>query len=164
MKIYKTILHAMAVIALSLTSGLVLAQAAASQSNCTFHGGLVREPIGDREGHALQVSAATCAVTGGVLDGTVETHHAIYEHDKGASSLRSADSVFRKPGARAVARITAGTLEIVMKDGNPAGWTASGKGVYTMASGTAAPLAGKTFTYTARSTGPLSYGLDIVLD
>ncbi len=164
MKINEVIVNTTAVIALSLTSGLALAQAAAFQSNCTFHGWLARDPIGDREGHGLQVSAATCAVTGGVLDGTVETHHAIYEHDKGAASQHAADSVFRKPGARAVARMTSGTLEIVMKDGKPAGWTASGKGVWAMATGTAAPLAGKTFTYAARSTGPLSYVLESVLD
>lgn len=161
----KVIRNTTAVIALSLASGLALAQAGTSHSNCLFHGAaLQQDPLGDREGHGLQVSAATCAVTGGLLDGTMATHHAIYEHDKGTARLHSADDVYRKPGTRAVTRLTSGTVEMVMKDGKFAGWTASGKGLYTMATGTAAPLAGKSFTYTARATGPLSYVVESVLD
>lgn len=148
--------------ALVLACGLSMAQSL--KSTCMNVGAGTVEPVGDREGHALQVSEGTCMSEGGLLDGAVMTQNTIWEHDKGGSTILSADGVARKPGAIAAYRLTAGSLNMLMQDGKPAGWTASGKGVYTAAGGSAAALAGKTFSWTARATGPRSYAIETKLD
>lgn len=149
-------------LALVLTTGLAMAQT--SKHTCMNVGPNLPEPIGDREGHAINVAAGSCTTEGGLLDGTVMTQNTIWEIDKGASNILSADGVSRKPGAVATYRATSGTLSFVMKDGKPVGWTASGKGVYTMATGSAAPLAGKAFSWTARATGPRAYVMESSVD
>jgi hypothetical protein len=59
---------------------------------------------------------------------------------------------------------SAGTINLVMTDGKMTGWTASGKGRYAMASGSAASLNGKTYSWTARPTGPRSYVVEATYD
>ena len=49
---------------------------------------------------------------------------------------------------------TSATLELTMADGKVTGWTASGRGTYPVATGSAAFLVGKSFTLTAKPTGP----------
>jgi hypothetical protein len=149
-------------VSLALTAGNALAQV--SKYNCTNNGPNLPEPLGDREGHFLLVAAGSCVIEGGVLDGTVVSQNTIWDNDKGVVTILSADGVARKPGSVAVYKVTGGTLSYIMQDGKPAGWTASGKGVYTLAVGGAAALAGKSYSWTARATGPRTYSIESKLD
>ena len=51
-------------------------------------------------------------------------------------------------------------MKTLMQEGKPVGWEASGTGVYTLGTGTAGSLKGKTVSWTARSTGPRTYVID----
>ena len=162
MKIRSRMMIVSASLVLLASSSLAMAQS--SKHTCMNLGPNLPEPLGDRDGHAILVSDASCMIEGGLLDGTVMTQRTISELDKGAMNILSGDGVSRKPGVAVAYRVTAGSLTYVMKDGKPAGWNASGKGVYTMATGAAAALAGKAFTWTGYTTGPRSYVLESKVD
>ena len=162
MKICSRMLTIAASLVLLASSGLTMAQS--SKHTCMNVGPNLPEPLGDREGHAVSVADGSCMIEGGLLDGTVQTQHTIWEFDKGAMNILSGDGVSRKPGVAVAYRVTAGSLTYVMKDGKPVGWNASGKGVFTLATGAAAALAGKTFTWTGYATGPRSYILESKVD
>ena len=66
----------------------------------------------------------------------------------------SAYGVKRKPGATLAFEHTDGTVEVTMTDGKPSGWTASGHGVVTLATGSWVSLNGKKFEWTGKGTGP----------
>lgn len=119
--------------------------------------------MGDRQGHAIQVSSSTCMHEGDVLDGAILTQNTIWEVDK-TGALVASNGVARKPGGMAVYQVKVGSVTYLTKDGKPAGWTGAGKGVYTLASGSAASLSGKTFTWTGHSTGPRTYVVESKLD
>lgn len=150
--------------------GLALAAGAAFgqtwKTHCTSIGPGTPEPLGDREGHGLSVASSVCTVEGGPLNGGITTQQVIWEgdRDKGASTLLSGDGVTRKPGTTAAFRNTAGTLTWVMKDGKPAGWTASGTGVMTMAVGEAASMKGKSISWIGKATGPRTYVIESKVD
>jgi len=103
-------------------------------------------------------------VAGGPLDGSVVTQNTLWDNDRGTVTILSADGVARKVGGTAVYKVTAGTLTYVMQDGKPVGWTAAGKGAYTLATGNMAALAGKSYSWTARSTSPRTYSIESTLD
>lgn len=140
------------------------AQAITSKSTCIGHGANWAEPVGDRDGHRLQVSEATCLVEGGPLDGAVVTQHTIWEIDKGTGTMLSSHGVNRKPGAMTAYANISGTLSFQMTDGRVTGWTASGKGRNMMATGSASSVAGKTYNWTARPTGPRTYVVELVYE
>jgi hypothetical protein len=142
--------------------GLVSAQS--WKSTCMSTGASAAEPLGDREGHAIQVSSGTCRIEGGPLDGAVMTQNTIWEADKATSTVLSGDGTQRKPGATAAYRLTAGTLNPIMQDGKPIGWAASGKGLFTLGIGSAASLTGKSYSWTARSTGNRTYSIETSMD
>jgi hypothetical protein len=48
---------------------------------------------------------------------------------------------------------TEGKVALTITDGKVTGFTGSGKVHWVVATGSAAPLAGKTFSYTVKSTG-----------
>ena len=162
MKIRSRLVTISASLVLLVSSGLAMAES--YKHTCMQVGPNMSEPLGDREGHAALVADASCMTEGDLLDGTVMTQHTIWEFDKGAMNILSADGVSRKPGTTGAYRITAGSMSYVMKDGKPAGWNASGKGVYTMATGVAAALAGKAFTWTGYATGPRTYIIEAKVD
>lgn len=142
--------------AVLLVAGTALAQGAtSSRVICATLGGASQwEAVGDRTGHNIQVTHGNCRVEGGALDGGIVANNGIWEFDGATGTLLSGDGVVRKSGALAAYRITTGNIALNMKDGVPAGWTASGKGVFTLAAGSAAALAGKTYSWSARPTGP----------
>lgn len=151
--------------------GLMLAPGAAFaqttwKAHCTNIGPAASEALGDREGHGLSVANSVCTVEGGPFNGGVTTQQVIWEGDqaKGASTLVSGDGVTRKPGATSAYRNTAGTLTYVMKDGKPAGWTASGTSVITIAVGEAASMKGKSVSWTGRATGPRTFVIESKVD
>ncbi len=111
------------------------------------------EPLGDREGHSISVPQFSCRVDSGPMSGGVLTGAAIWEWDKTNGVLVSGSGVARKPGATEVEVYTEGKIALTMADGKVTGFTASGRGSYPVAIGGAASLAGKSFTFTAKSTG-----------
>ena len=51
-----------------------------------------------------------------------------------------------------------------LTDGKPSGMTGSGRGRYTLATGSAAALAGKTYSYTFSMTGPNQFVVEVKHD
>ena len=162
----KLALASCAILVASMGSVIVRAQTAtpSARAICNNIGGSAPEPVGDRDGHTLQVAEASCTVQGGPLDGAVLTQNTLWEYDKGVGNMLSSHGVYRKPGAMATYVNSAGTINLVMADGKVTGWTAAGKGRYAMASGSAGSLNGKTYSWTARPTGPRSYVVEATFD
>ena len=114
------------------------------------------EPVGDRAGHAISVTQESCRVESGPWSGVaVLTGTATWEWDGPNALLLSGGDVVRKPGATAVSVMTEGKLALTMADGKVAGWTATGKGHWPVGE-----LAGKSFTYTAKSTAAGQWEVD----
>jgi hypothetical protein len=149
---------------LALAAGAALGQS--WKANCTNIGASNPEPLGDREGHAVSVANSVCIIEGGPFHGAVSTQSVVWEMDaaKGLFTLVAGDGVTRRPGTMSVYRNTAGTLTPIMKDGKPAGWTTSGTSVMTVAVGEAAPLKGKTISWTGQATGPRTYVIESKVD
>ena len=140
-----------------------LAPAALAQEKdiCQSIGNTAPEPVGDREGHAIQVDMISCRVEGGAMDGAVGTGQDIWEWDKTNANMVSVTGLLRKPGATVAYELTAGTIALTMADGKVTGFTATGKGRYSLATGSAASLAGKSFTFTAKPTGLGQWETDV---
>lgn len=122
------------------------------------------EPVGDRQGHMIQVNAGTCRESGGEFDGLVTTQNTIWELDASGSKVLSGDGVGRKPNALIAYRLLEAKMEMVMQDGKPVGWIAKGKGLYTLATGDLAKYTGKTFSWTAKAAGYRGYSIETVSD
>ncbi len=149
---------ATAVIAFSATAPSAVAQEMTATFTCQFVGGGAPEPLGDREGHTIQVGEYSCLVANsGPMSGAVATGTNIWEWDGPNAALRSDSGVARKPGATVVWQGTEGKLELTMADGKVTGWTASGKGANLIATGS---IAGKPYTWTAKSTGPAQFTIE----
>ena len=114
------------------------------------------EPVGDRAGHAISVSQESCRIESGSWSGAVLTGGTTWEWDgpSGAVLVAGGD-VARKPGAITVSVLTEGKLALTMADGKVTGWTATGKGHWPVGE-----LAGKSFTYTAKSTAAGQWEVD----
>lgn len=115
------------------------------------------ENLGDREGHGIVVVTAACRVKSGPLDGGVLTAQYIWEADKTNGTMIFGGGVVRKAGATVVYQYTEGKWAVTMAEGKVTGITSSGKGRWPVASGSAASLAGKTFTWTSKTTGAGQY-------
>lgn len=134
------------------------------KSRCVYVGSTPPEPLGDRAGHALQVSTYSCRTEGGAMDGGVMTGTNIYEWDGAKAVLLTGAGVLRKPGATAVYQVTEATTTLVMTDGKVTGFTAAGKGVIKLATGSAASMNGKTYSYTVRPTSPVEFVIESTFD
>jgi len=111
------------------------------------------EPVGDREGHSISVTAYSCSVDSGPLAGGVVTGSNVWEWDAPDGVLRSSIDVVRKPGAIAVYQESDAKTTAIITDGKVTGRTTRGGGTWVVASGSAASLAGKSTTWTAKHTG-----------
>jgi hypothetical protein len=76
------------------------------------------------------------------MSGGVATGTDIWKWDGTNAVEISASGVERKPGATLVYRGTEGKLSLTITGGKVTGWTGSGKGVDSIATGSAASLAG----------------------
>lgn len=150
--------------ALLAAVGPATAQPVTYRLLCTNVGTNWAEPVGDRDGHSLQVGDAACVVQGGPLDGAVTTQQVVWEYDKGVGTLLSSQAISRKPGAMAVSVGRAGKLTLQMSDGRVTGWTGNGSFTYAMATGAAASLDKKNATWTGRPTGNRTYLLEITTE
>ena len=122
--------------------------------SCRYVEAPTAEPIGDEEGHGISVRDYSCEVTQGPLSGGVLTARAVWETDKSGGRLLLGGGVIRKPGAMAIVQLSDGKLEYVTTDGAVTEVRTSGSGAYLLASGAAASLSGKTFTYATKTTAP----------
>jgi len=151
---------ATAIITLSATAPNAVAQEHTATFTCQGLGSGAPEPLGDREGHTISVNEYTCLADSGPMSGAVATGTNIWEWD-GPNAVQISDSgVERKPGATLVWRGMEGKIALTMADGKVTGWTGSAKGVDAIATGSAASLAGKPFTWTAKSTGPATFTIE----
>jgi hypothetical protein len=131
-----------------------VAQETTFTSTCQGIGSGAPEPLGDREGHSIQTSQGSCHVDSGPMSGGILTTTDIWEWDGPNAVLLSGSGVCRKPGATLVVVDTGAKLALTMVDGKVTGWTASGRGTNVVATGSAASMAGKSYTFTAKPTGP----------
>jgi hypothetical protein len=131
---------------------------------CQTVDGGAPEPLGDREGHNIRVTTASCRNVGGVLDGSLLTAQEIWEWDGTNAKMLLESGVFRKPGAVATYELTEGKLALTMTDGKVTGFTASGTGRFPTATGTAASLAGKSWTWKSRAAGAGQWEGEATLD
>ena len=150
-----------AIIALSATAPSAVAQGMYNCQDVGWGGG-PPEPLGDREGHGITVNHYSCRVDSGPMSGAVATGTDIYEWDGPKGVERANVGVARKPGATVMYQDTGGNFELTMVDGKVTGWTASGKGVNLIATGSAASLAGKPYAWTAKPTGPMTWTVDSI--
>jgi hypothetical protein len=98
------------------------------------------------------------------MDGGVMTGSNIYEWDGGKAVLLSATGVGRKPGSILSFLATEGTTTLIMTEGKVTGFTGLGKGIVKFASGSAAVLNGKTYSYTARPISPVQFVIETTYD
>ncbi len=88
------------------------------------------------------------------MSGAVVTGGDVTDWDKTSGVEVLGDGVVRKPGGFAVYQDTEGKVAVTIADGKVSGFSGAGKVHWVIATGSAAPLAGKTFSYTLKSTGP----------
>jgi len=108
------------------------------------------EPLGDREGHGISIGQVSCRIDSGPTKGGILTGTDIWEWDGPNAVLLSGTGIVRMPGATVVYVETAGKLALTMAEGKVTGATAS----TLVATGSAASMAGKSFTNTVKATGP----------
>jgi hypothetical protein len=143
-----------AAIALSASAPVATAEDLTMTLTCQNVGASPLEPLGDRDGHAISVAETSCRIDSGPMSGGVVTAQDIWEWDKTDAVLLSASGVIRKPGATVVFRDNEGKLSPTISDGKVTGWTAAARGSFPLATGDAAALSGRSYTLTARPTGP----------
>jgi len=121
---------------------------------CRDAGAFTPEPLGDREGHALSISEESCQATEGPTAGAVGNSTSMWEWNGPKAVELSAQGAARKPGATIAWQDLDGMLEVIMTDGKPTGWKASGHFVVTLATGSWTSLNGKKGEWTSKATGP----------
>ena len=137
-----------------------VAQEITDTYTCLSLGAGAPEPLGDRDGHSISIGEYSCRVDSGPMSGGVVTGTGILEWDGPNAVMRSNSGVMRKPGATVVYVGTEGKLALTMTDGKVTGFTASGRGTNVVATGSAASVAGKSTTWTAKSTGPGQFAIE----
>jgi len=131
---------------------------------CQSVGSSTPEPLGDRDGHSISVAEVSCRVEGGLMDGGILTGTGITEWDKTNGVLLAGSGVTRKPGATTAYRNTEARVALTLSDGKVVGSSGSGRGLFTLATGAAAALGAKTYSYTFKSVGPGQAVFDVKID
>ena len=161
----RLLLHCISVAGIALTCSSALAQSGSmARLYCNAVGGSSPEPLGDRDGHSISVGDIACRVEGGPGDGGVVTGTTIYEWDKTNAVLLSGLGITRKPGATSAYQHTEGNAKLIISDGKPVGLSGSGRGRYTLGTGAATALNGKTYSYTFKTLGPGQFVVDVTND
>jgi hypothetical protein len=149
-----------AAVAFAAIAPRAVAEEMSFKMSCQDVGAFSPEPVGDHEGHMMSVDHYSCRMEGGPMDGALVTGGDVTDWDKATGVIALGDAVVRKPGAFAVYQDTEGTFVLTIADGKVTGATGRGKVHWVIATGAAAPLAGKTFSYTAKGTGPGQWEAD----
>jgi hypothetical protein len=142
-----------AVIGLCAAGQSAAAQEIVFTSTCQDVGHSAPEPLGDRDGHMISVADYSCHVDTSPMSGAVMTGTIIWEWDGPNATMLSNTGVLRMPGGTMAYSDSGGKIALTMADGKVTGFTASGVGKATLATGAAASLAGKTTNWTAKSIG-----------
>jgi hypothetical protein len=143
-----------AIAALVFAPRASVAQEYLDRDTCQDIGGGGPEALGDREGHSITIGEYSCKIADGPLAGAIITGSNVWEWDGTKAKLLSGYGVARKPGSTDVFQAVDGNLELIMSEGKPTGWTASGTTVSVLTTGSAAPIKGRTVNWTAKPTGP----------
>ena len=131
---------------------------------CTAIGGNAPEVLDSKQGHSVSNNDFVCRIDGGLLDNGWATGHQVYEFVGPKGVGRAGMGVARHPNGVAVWVNEVMTNDLQLQDGKVAGFHATGKGRYTMASGAAKELDGRTYSYVARPTGPGQFDIDVTVD
>jgi hypothetical protein len=150
-----------AAIGLALVAPGAHAQENTTTLTCQNVGGGAPEPLGDRDGHSISVEEYSCGASSGPLSGGVWTGSTIWQWDKANAVMVLGNGVIRKPDATAVYQEKEGKIALKMADGKVTGWAASGAGSWVIAVGSAAPLAGKSYTWTSKPIGPEQFMVEV---
>jgi hypothetical protein len=145
----------LSVIALAMGSPSAIAQEKTTWIyTCQDIGASQPEPLGDKEGHSFSIGESSCRAGPGPQAGGVMTAVTSWEWNGPNAVMLFSNCVVRKPGAIVVCKNDEAKLTLTMTDGKVTGWTASGGGVDTLATGDWASMNGKRFHWTAKSVGP----------
>jgi hypothetical protein len=116
------------------------------------------------EGQPAEMTHFTCGITGGPLDGFAVTGTNIWEPGSGGGrTLLGSLAVAQKAGSIVVYEVNRGAKKVQTSQ-DPVRWESTSLGSYKSATGSAAPLAGKTFSSVARYTGPGTFTIDNTID
>jgi hypothetical protein len=153
-------------IATAAIAFIAAAPSAGAQENtiaftCTIVGVGPAEPLGDRDGHAISEALYSCLATSGPLSGGVWTETIVWEWSKNNGVLISSAGIVRKPGVIAAVQLTEQKLDRIVTGGKVTGAVGAGHGTFPIAVGPAASLAGKSFTYSVKTTGPNQFTLEM---
>jgi len=155
--------HVRATLAVAALASLpVLAQS--WQADCQYVGVPTREAVGDRDNHALGGVQYTCRVLNGPLADAVLTGNNLFEWNGPRAVALFAEGVYRKPGTVAVFQVSQLNASVQVADGKPVGNTSSGTARFQLATGDAAPFAGKHFKFASKATGMNRFLLDTSIE
>ena len=114
-----------------------------------------------REGHGIQQSHYKCRITGGLLDGFVATGTNVWELDGSDGKLLGSIGIAQKGGATVVYQVAEGAVHRISKGAQqPAGWESTTSAIIRLATGSAAPLTGKSFKLRGRLVGDRLFTMD----
>jgi hypothetical protein len=150
-----------AALALSTSFSNAFAQGQPTYRNfCHTAGTAPQEPIGDRAGHAISALTMICRVEGGPMDGAVMTGSLLWEWDGPSAMGRGGIGIYRKAGASLIWSNSEAKNTLIMVDGKVTGFSSTGRGTYTLGTGSAAALTGKGYTFVTKSTGFSQYVIE----
>ena len=115
-------------------------------------------------GHVVSSGPYSCRMVSGPVEGAVVTGQSLMEWDDTGGVILAGSAVIRKPGSFVAYQDTEGKIALTTTDGKVTGFTGSGKVRYLIATGSAAPMAGKTISYTIKSTGADQWEADGTAD
>ena len=147
-----------------------LSAAAFAQSGTTFKntcmgvGSSSPEALAGREGQTFSIGNYVCTAESGPLEGATFTGANIWHWKSGSATVVSGTGVARKPGAQAVYETTTGQMKLIMNGNQVVGFEGEGKGIYRIATGSAAPLEGKTISYKFKSIAPGRFEVVTTID
>jgi hypothetical protein len=117
------------------------------------------------EGQAAEMTHFTCRITGGLLDGFVVHGTNIWEPKKGGErSLLGSLAFAQKAGSTIVYEVNQGGRKFPTSKDSSVRWESASLGSFRLATGSAAPLAGKSFSSVARYTGPGTFIIDNMIN
>ena len=152
---------AAAATALALATPGAIAEENTYTFTCQGFGSGAREPLGDRDGHAISVAEYSCYTDSGPFVESNVSGTNIWEWDKTDAVLVTGQYVSRKPGSIAVYEASDGKLALTVTDGKVTGFTGSGRGTLRLVTGSAASLAGKSVTWTAKTSEPGRFKVEL---
>jgi hypothetical protein len=163
------VMHQLIKLSLLLAVGMAGSQSVAlAQAKVTLHcidiGNNLPDVLDSKQGHTLMATSFSCRVEGGPLDKGWATGQQVYEFMGPKGVSKAGLGVIRHPGGAAVWVDENTQTELKMQEGKVVGFRTAGKGRYTMATGAAKDLEGKSYSYVVGPTGPGQFLVEVTLD